>query len=226
MDAKAIPAWFRPWIFVVALALTLGACTTYRQTEGGRLQPLVKDNRPELWTSDHPMVRRFRNHYMKTKTVESALRRGRRYLPAIVSEFRRRKIPVELAYLPMLESLFFNRADSGHAKGMWQFIPQTANHMGLRIGFMIDERLNWRKATRAAAKYLDRLGEKFNYNWALALAAYNGGPNYVANAVRRQRSYDFWELRLREETAEYVPRFIAMLQVARVKYPSLMVAGT
>ena len=146
-------------------------------------------------------------------------------MPTIAREFQRRRLPLELAYLPMLESLFGNRADSGNAKGMWQFTPQTAKEMGLRVGFMVDERLNWRKATAAAASYLDRIGRKFNYNWALALAAYNGGPNYMEKEMRRQRSWNFWDLRLRKETAEYVPRFIAMLQVAKEKYPELMVAG-
>jgi membrane-bound lytic murein transglycosylase D len=89
---------------------------------------------------------------------------------------------------------------------------------------MIDDRLNWRKATAAAARYLDELGKQFNYNWALALAAYNGGPNYVSDEMGRQHSWNFWDLRLRRETAEYVPRFIAMLQVAREKYAHMFVA--
>ncbi len=211
---------------LLSLAFLFTACAGNRSYSRYRSQAhLVKDNKPLLWISDNPEVRKFRSYYMRTRTVEKALRRSRKYLPAIAAEFRRRRLPMELAYLPMLESLFSNRADSGHAKGLWQFTPQTAKEMGLRVGFMVDERLNWRKATAAAANYLDRMGAKFNYNWALALAAYNGGPNYMAEEMRRQGSWDFWELRLRKETAEYVPRFIAMLQVAKEKYPRLMVAG-
>jgi len=211
---------------LLAFTLVLASCVNRAQPKLGYYSaPLIKDNKPSLWLSDHPRVRRFRSHYLRTRTVSDALRRARKFLPTIAGEFQRRNLPMELAYLPMVESLFKNRADSGNAKGMWQFTPQTARNMGLRVGFMVDERLNWRKATAAAADYLDQLGARFNYNWALALAAYNGGPNYVDGEMRRQRSWNFWNLRLRQETAEYVPRFIAMLQVAKEKYAHMMVAS-
>lgn len=213
-------------LLLLSVAFLFNACAGKNGYSRYRSQAhLIRDNKPLLWLSDHPEVKRFRSHYMRTRTVGRALRRARKYLPTIAAEFRRRRLPAELAYLPMLESLFTNRADSGHAKGLWQFTPQTAKEMGLRVGLMVDERLNWRKATIAAAAYLERIGRKFNYDWALALAAYNGGPNYVAEEMRRQRKRDFWDLRLRQETAEYVPRFIAMLQVAKEKYSALMVAA-
>ena len=212
---------------ILTVALVAGGCTSRRELAGSYLRrAAIKDNKPMLWVSDDPRVVKFKNRYLKTRTVERALRRGRRYLRRIALEFEARNLPPELAYLPILESLFKNRANSGHARGMWQFTRQTAREMGLKVGFMVDERMDWRKATAAAADYLDELGRAFNYNWALALAAYNGGPNYMRKEMRRQHSWDFWELDLRRETAEYVPRFIAMLQVAREKYPHLMVAGS
>jgi membrane-bound lytic murein transglycosylase D len=121
--------------------------------------------------------------------------------------------------------MFENRANSGSARGLWQFTRQTAEHMGLEVGAFSDERMNWHKATVAAAEYLDQLGQRFNYNWALALAAYNGGPGTVEDAMRTQRTWDFFQLRLRRETHEYVPRFVAMVQVAKEKYPHLLIAG-
>ena len=81
----------------------------------------VKDNKPSLWISTHPRVVQMANHYRSNITVETALNNGRRYLPTITREFRRRGLPLELAYLPMLESMFENRADSGSARGLWQF---------------------------------------------------------------------------------------------------------
>ena len=217
----------RTALLILTVALLAGGCASRRDQAGSYLRrAAIKDNKPMLWVSDHPRVVTFKNRYMKTRTVERALRRGRRYLGRIALEFQARNLPPELVYLPILESSFENRANSGHARGMWQFTRQTAKEMGLKVGFMVDERMDWRKATAAAADYLDRLGRAFNYNWALALAAYNGGPNYMRKQMRRQRSWDFWELDLRRETAEYVPRFIAMLQVAREKYPHLMVAGS
>ena len=210
---------------LAGIGLFLNGCTIHPVT-GESPDPFArpKDNRPSLWVSDHPRVVRFRTHYMRTKTVEVGLQRARRYIPTIIREFQKRNLPIELAFLPLLESMYLNRADSGSAMGMWQFTKQTAKEMGLSRGLMVDERLNWRKATEAAADYLDRLGADFNYNWALALAAYNGGPNYIRDAMKTQHTWDFFELSLRRETAEYVPRFIAMIQVAREKYPHLMAA--
>ena len=209
-------------LLVAALGLVLSSCATSRpglsrSDRGYARQGYVKDNRPAMWNSNHPSVVRFRDHYRRTKTVQNALEEGRRYLPTIVPAFDKRRLPEQLAYLPMLESKFENRADSGHARGLWQFTPQTAQHMGLRVSAMVDERLNWRKSTEAAAAYLDALGERFDYDWALALAAYNGGPGYVDEELKRQRRRDFFSLSFRKETEEYVPRFIAMLQVAREK---------
>jgi len=209
-------------LFVVALGLVLSSCATSRPgssrySKGHAGQGYVKDNRPAMWNSNHPLVVRFREHYRRTKTIENTLEQGKRYLPGIVPSFDKRRLPRELAYLPMLESSFENRADSGHARGLWQFTRQTAEHMGLRVGTMVDERLNWRKSSEAAAEYLDSLGEHFDYDWALALAAYNGGPNYVDEEMKRQHRRDFFSLSFRRETEEYVPRFIAMLQVAKEK---------
>ena len=211
------------------LCLLLASCATSRYgppaTAAGFSPGRLKDNKPSIWISDHPRVARLRAHYEKTGTLKKALHKGRRYLPTITRIFRARRLPLELAYLPMLESMFENKADSGSARGLWQFTRQTARHMGLHVGAFSDERLNWHKATLAAADYLEILGKKFNYNWALALAAYNGGPAYLEKAMRRQRSWNFFDLRLRRETYDYVPRFIAMVQVAKERYPHLLMAS-
>ncbi len=212
-------------LLIVVLGLFVSGCASSRH--GGFATPgrFIKDNNPGLWHENHPRVMAFIKHYSGTRTVEKALQRSRSYMRRIIPEFRKRKLPMELAYLPLLESLFDPKADSGHARGLWQFTPQTAEEMGMRVGRFRDERLSVRRSTRAAAEYLDRLGRRFNYNWALALAAYNGGPNYLDKAMRKQHKWDFWSLKLRKETAEYVPRFLAMLRVAQEKYPHLMVAA-
>jgi len=220
-------------LLVLALGWALASCAPghyaakpYAGMSGSAPGPgYVKDNKPTIWISQNPRVAHFYAYYSRTTTVETALRQGRRYLPTITRIFKQRRLPLELAYLPMLESRFENRADSGHARGLWQFTEGTAGHVGLDVGAFADERLNWQKATNAAADYLEELGARFNYNWALALAAYNGGPGYVERAMQEQGTWDFFSLRLRQETAEYVPRFIAMVQVAKEKFPHLLVAG-
>ena len=217
-------------MLIVLIVLMLSACAhPFHMPVGAKgmqnkrffHQGSIKDNNPSLWKSRHPQVRKFHRYYNRTITVKKSLKRAQPYLPAIVKEFRRRGLPEELAYLPMLESAFLNNADSGSALGMWQFTRQTARHMGLYVGTLGDDRLNWKKSTIAAVRYLEQLGERFNYRWDLALAAYNGGPNYLEKSIKKHHSHDVFNLKLRKETSEYVPKFIAMLQVAKQKYPHL-----
>ena len=92
-------------------------------------------------------------------------------------------------------------------------------------GVLVDDRYDWKKSTLAAAEYFERLGKRFDYDWALALAAYNGGPNYLAKTMKQQGKDNYWDLKLREEPQNYVPKFLAMLQVAKEKYPSLYYQG-
>ncbi|MDH4248672.1 MAG: lytic transglycosylase domain-containing protein [Deltaproteobacteria bacterium] len=232
-------------VFTSAAFSTSCATSRYGRTYGGTRPPTgaenpgaensrtlptyragyVKDNKPEIWVSAHSRVLHFNKYYNETITVEKALERAQPYLPTIMRIFREKRLPLELAFLPMLESVFINTANSGSAKGMWQFTRQTAEHMGLNVGAFSDERLNWRKATVAAAEYLDMLGQRFNYDWTLALAAYNGGPGHVEEAIGRARSRDFFALDVRKETYDYVPKFLAMVQVAKEKYPHLLLAG-
>lgn len=223
---------------LLLLALTASSCATSRYgrpnmqrrasvntgSESSAVGQL-KDNKPSVWISNHPRVGKFKKYYQNSITVEKSLRNGQRYLPTITRIFRARRLPLELAYLPMVESVFLNEADSGSARGIWQFTRQTAQHMGLRVSSFSDERLNWYKATLAAADYLEFLGKKFNYNWSLALAAYNGGPGYIERQMKAQGTWDFYSLQLRQETYDYVPKFIAMLQVAKEKYSHMLLAG-
>jgi len=149
-----------------------------------------------------------------------------RYLHYIHRVFYRYDLPPELAHLPILESCFDTRADSGSARGMWQFTKSTAKDYGLRVSWLSDDRLNWRKSTHSAARYLKKLGEMFDNNWELALAGYNGGPGYMSRQIKSQGTRNFWELELRKETRDYVPKFLAMLSVARKRYPELYFQGS
>tara|TARA_B100001765_G_scaffold20279_1_gene11634 strand:- start:224 stop:577 length:354 start_codon:yes stop_codon:yes gene_type:complete len=109
---------------------------------------------------------------------------------------------------------------------MWQFTKTTAEDYGLHVGWLSDDRLNWRKATDSAARYLKKLGKIFDNNWELALAGYNGGPGYMVKEIKSQGTRNFWKLKLRKETHEYVPKFLAMLSVARKRYPELYFQGS
>ena len=152
--------------------------------------------------------------------LEDGLSRGARFLPMIQEVFRAEGLPLDLAYVPLVESAFKTNALSrASAKGMWQFMRPTALENGLKHDWYIDERADPEKATRAAAKYLKTLYGMFG-DWHLALASYNGGPGRVQKAMKRSRKDTFWELSatsryLPRETRDYVPLILAATIIAR-----------
>lgn len=153
--------------------------------------------------------------------LEEGLGRGARFLPMIQDVFRAEGLPLDLAYIPLIESAFKpNALSRAKAKGIWQFMQGTALENGLKHDWYIDERAEPEKATRAAAKYLKTLHKMFNGDWHLALAAYNGGPGRVQRAMKRSGRDDFWALSastryLPRETRDYVPLILAASLVAR-----------
>ena len=152
---------------------------------------------------------------------EAGLRRGTQYLPMIQQVFRAEGIPLDLAYIPLIESAFKPTAVSrAQAKGVWQFMRGTALENGLKHDWYIDERADPEKATKAAAKYLKTLNRMFEGDWHLAMASYNGGPGKVQRAMNRSGAGDFWDLSddsryLPRETREYVPMILAAIIIAR-----------
>ena len=153
--------------------------------------------------------------------LEEGLSRGARYLPKIQEVFRAEGIPLDLAYVPLVESAFKPSALSkAKARGIWQFMRGTALENGLKHDWYIDERADADKATVAAAKYLKTLGRMFDGDWHLALASYNGGPGRVQRAMKRSGRDDFWELSassrfLPQETRDYVPLILAAILIAK-----------
>src|SRR5260221_14461939 len=116
------------------------------------------------------------------------MNRGSKSLPMIQSVFRAEGLPLDLAYVPLVESAFKpNALYRVKAKGVWQFMTGTALENGLRRDWYIDERSDPEKATVAAAKYLRTLSKLFNGDWHLALASYNGGPRRKQRAIKAAR---------------------------------------
>jgi peptidoglycan lytic transglycosylase D len=153
--------------------------------------------------------------------IEDGMKRGSKYLPMIQDVFRAEGLPLDLAYVPLIESAFNpNALSRAKAKGVWQFMAGTAVENGLRRDWYIDERSDPEKATVAAARYLKTLGGLFEGDWHLALASYNGGPGRLQRAIKRSGADDFWTLAgkpriLPRETREYVPMILAAIVIAR-----------
>jgi membrane-bound lytic murein transglycosylase D len=152
--------------------------------------------------------------------IEAGMQRGAQYLPMIQNVFRAEGLPLDLAYIPLIESAFKPTALSrAKAKGVWQFMKATAADHGLRTNWFVDERSDPEKATLAAAKYLKTLHGMFD-DWHLALASYNGGPGRVQRAMKRSGAESFWQLaassrHLPRETREYVPMILAAMVIAK-----------
>lgn len=140
------------------------------------------------------------------------------YRPFILEEIKKAGIPEELSWLPLIESGFKIRALSpARALGLWQFIPSTGYKFGLKRNLHVDERLDPHKSTLAAIEYLKELHDIFG-DWMTVLAAYNCGEGRVLRTIRDQNiNYldDFWDLyrKLPNETARYVPKFLATIHI-------------
>ena len=153
--------------------------------------------------------------------IEVGMKRGSKYLPMIQNVFRAEGLPLDLAYVPLIESAFNpNALSRAKAKGVWQFMVGTGIENGLRRDWYIDERSDPEKATVAAARYLKTLAKLFSGDWHLALASYNGGPGRMQRAIKRAGVDDFWALAdkpkvLPRETREYVPMILAAIIIAR-----------
>ena len=136
------------------------------------------------------------------------------YFPLFEQILDENDLPLELKYLAIVESALDPKARSYvGAKGLWQFMYSTGKSFGLDVNNYVDDRSDPLKSTKAAAAYFKQLYQIFD-NWDLALAAYNSGPGNVSKAIRRSGGHtNYWNIRpyLPKETADYVPRFYAIL---------------
>lgn len=196
------------------------------------------DNRPDVATTDaelierlqaipttiempfNSVVRQYIDMYTgrKRSLVESILGMSLYYMPIFEQAIEKEGIPIELKYLPVIESAMNPDAVSrAGAVGLWQIMLPTARGLGLEINTLVDERRDPVRSSEAAARYLRELYDIYK-DWSLAIAAYNCGPGNVNKALRRagdDARKDFWAIYpyLPRETRGYVPCFIAATYV-------------
>ena len=169
---------------------------------------------PMVWNQ---RVQRALFFYVKNRdvTIDRWFNRASFYLPTMRKMFADSALPLDLAYLPLIESGFNPLAYSyANASGIWQFISSTGKLYGLRHNFWIDERRDPLRSTQAAISYLKKLYAEFG-NWHLALAAYNCGENGVSHAIQRKKTNDYWKLPLPCQTKNYVPFYLAAVTIAK-----------
>ena len=160
------------------------------------------------------VVQKFIDQYSGRlrRTVSYALGAGNFYIPIFEEALDYYGLPLELKYLPVIESALEPKAKSpAGAVGLWQFMLATGKRYDLKVNSLIDERQDPYKSSWAAARYLRDL-YKIYRDWNLVIAAYNCGPTNVNKAIHRANGVrDYWTIYpyLPSETRGYVPAFIA-----------------
>ena len=191
---------------VVLTNVTREAAASSRNAEGG-----VKTIPPPDSNALHQFAVRFWNG--NDEAVRRAVARVMELRPVLTPILQNDGIPEEFTALVLVESGGRPTALSPKgARGIWQFMPDTARRFGLTINGKTDDRLDTLKSTRAAARYLHDLHSQFG-DWSLALAAFNAGETVVRNALLRSGSRDFAVLSSKRfipaETRAYVPAVMA-----------------
>ncbi len=159
-------------------------------------------------------------YHARPKSIPEALRRASPYLYMITHEIQQRNMPMEIAFLPIIESSFNTKAlSSANASGMWQFTPDTAQVRGLKNDWWYDGRRDVYESTVAALDLLQSLYGRLDNDWMLALAAYNWGALNVKAAIAKNKAKglptDYWNLKMPTETMRYVPKLLAVAEMVK-----------
>ena len=216
------------------LLATLGACAPLRRPPSPGATGVALLPKPPsaphgaLGAIDQPRVDawelRLREHPGLRQDMAESLARGSRYLPRLRRILEENGLPPSLALLPVIESGFYPTARGRKGeRGLWQLRRATARRFGLVVNAHRDDRVEPERATRAAARYLRLLHDRYG-DWALALAAYNAGERRVDRALERDPDASFWRLAengyLPRISREYVPRFLAVVRMAGEPEPT------
>ena len=163
-----------------------------------------------------PQIGQFINYYQGRgrTTMEVGIKRSGQFMKMARKIFREEGVPEDIVWLGQVESAWlpWNKSWAG-ASGLWQFIRGTGARFDLQQTAYLDERNSFEKATRASAKYLKWLADRYNGNWELAMGAYNCGEGNVDRAIARAGINDFWAAYpyLPTETRNYVPNILAVI---------------
>jgi membrane-bound lytic murein transglycosylase D len=147
------------------------------------------------------------NGYWQSRTI-MILKKSKRYFETIEPILKEYGVPDDFKYLAMAESGFENVVSPAKAAGVWQLLESTAKEYGLEVNTVVDERYDLAKSTRVACKYLLESYKKYG-NWTMAAATYNAGRSGLEDQITKQKTDNYYDLLLNDETARYVFRLIA-----------------
>jgi len=139
-------------------------------------------------------------------------KRASRAFPVIEPILKKYGVPDDFKYLAVIESGLVNAVSPAGARGVWQFMPETAKEKGMEVNDFVDERYHLEKSTEAACRYLLEAKNKFG-NWTLAAASYNGGMFGINRQLESQQVTDYYDVLLTEETSRYVFRILALKEI-------------
>ncbi len=147
------------------------------------------------------------NGYWHSRTI-MLLKKSKRYFATIEPILKRYGVPDDFKYLAMAESGLENVVSPAKAVGVWQLLESTAKEYGLEVNEDVDERYDLEKSTEAACQYLLESYRIFG-NWTMAAATYNAGRKGLENQITKQKTANYYDLLLNDETARYVFRLMA-----------------
>jgi len=160
------------------------------------------------------MRRSLRLHSFSNVQTNMLQQKAEKMFPIIEPILKANGIPDDFKFIPLVESGFGEGKSSRGAYGAWQFMPGTARTYGLKVNKNHDERLNLRKSTIAACKYLRELHGEFK-SWAMVAAAYNMGSPNLAHMVHKQCQCNYFCIKMNAETGAYVYNLIAMKEIIK-----------
>jgi membrane-bound lytic murein transglycosylase D len=217
------------WLSAVAITLGIGTCAYKNSNEiisavGGLPQQVVSINlnkpfdfagEPVPMTNEDARQRLDKelltNAYWHSNTI-LCIKRANALFPIIEPILRENGIPEDLKYLPVAESSLTNAVSAAGAKGVWQFMKGVGEAYNLEINEEVDERFHLEKATKAACDFLKSYYRQFG-NWTMAAAAYNMGGPSLAKDAQAQRTNNYYDMNLNQETARYVFRLVSMKEI-------------
>ncbi len=148
------------------------------------------------------------NSYRHSSTL-LYIKRANRWFPIIEKILDKNNIPEDFKFLAVAESGLDNVTSPAGAKGYWQFIKSAGKRYGLEINSEVDERYHLEKATEAACKYFKEGYDKYG-SWTLAAASYNRGMNGITKQLNKQKTNNYYNLVLGEETSRYIARIVTL----------------